>query len=90
MYIILCLCYAERKKSGTLSITTFSNRFETLQVSLEELAMHVQILDQSSQANSNKESVFSYYWFVLFISYYFINFFFVLRFRFEIARCFMS
>jgi dynein heavy chain 1 len=31
---------------------------QSLQVSLEELIMHVQMLDQSSQANSNKENVF--------------------------------
>jgi dynein heavy chain 1 len=31
---------------------------QSLQVSLEELVMHVQMLDQSSQADSNKENVF--------------------------------
>jgi dynein heavy chain 1 len=31
---------------------------QSLKVSLEELIMHVQMLDQPSQASSNKENVF--------------------------------
>ena len=36
---------------------------QSLHVSLEELVMHVKMLDQSSLADANKENTFLYYWF---------------------------
>jgi hypothetical protein len=63
---------------------------QSLHVSLEELIMRVQMLDQPSQANSNKENTFFVTGSVLFIIGFHKKFDFVLKFRFEIARCFMS